>query len=303
MSKRAKYRPSVKPKRINGQVAIRTDYYREELWKIIKGRFNLVAPMGWDTEYVLNLLVKDGYFVITDTDAGVLPLRASLSGINYTDAPSKAIISVPILGSMERTIGVDCVVVYLERQFGTKYYNFKRKVRIYSEQFASADCSIDVNLINSRLGYIAEAETKAQAETIKETYDRVTEGEPLVVPRSGTLEGTGLQLLFGNVKQQYVADVIQDTKRTIMNEFLTSIGINNANTDKKERLIVDEANSNNIELVANTSLWESNIKKSNKQVKEMFPNLKYKLELNFKVQTGGVDDFTRSREIMGVEKS
>ena len=43
----------------------------------------------------------------------------------------------------------------------------------------------------------------------------------------------------------YIADKIMDYKKEIWNEALTFLGINNIMVDKKERLITDEANSNN----------------------------------------------------------
>ena len=49
-------------------------------------------------------------------------------------------------------------------------------------------------------------------------------------------------------------------RRTIVNNFLTEIGIKNANTMKKERLISDEVNENNEEISANINIWYDNIK-------------------------------------------
>lgn len=43
----------------------------------------------------------------------------------------------------------------------------------------------------------------------------------------------------------YLLDKLQDHKNNLINEVLTSLGINNFNSDKKERLVVDEVNANN----------------------------------------------------------
>lgn len=43
----------------------------------------------------------------------------------------------------------------------------------------------------------------------------------------------------------FVADKLTDYKKEIWNEALTFLGVNNIMVDKKERLITDEANSNN----------------------------------------------------------
>lgn len=48
-----------------------------------------------------------------------------------------------------------------------------------------------------------------------------------------------------NTSSPFVADKIMDYKKEIWNEALTFLGINNILVDKKERLVADEANSNN----------------------------------------------------------
>ena len=50
----------------------------------------------------------------------------------------------------------------------------------------------------------------------------------------------------------------------------TDIGIPNANTDKKERLISDEVNANNYETMAKCSLWLEQLKEDIEKVKDMF---------------------------------
>ena len=52
-----------------------------------------------------------------------------------------------------------------------------------------------------------------------------------------------------------MADNIQMIKRRIMSEFLTEIGVNNANTDKRERLTDDEVQANDAEIQLNSSYW------------------------------------------------
>lgn len=274
---------SQKPTKVNGQKTTRTEFYRKELYKIVKSIFKLTVPEDWDYDYVLRQLLVRGYFVITKSSIGPIATKASLTGINYMSLPTKAMIALPILGRWESTIGKDCEVVYLERIHRTYFYTLTDLVQITAEKLASCDCGIDVNVMNSRLAYIAEAETKAQMETIMKLFDEISEGNPLVVYRKDAIAqgAKGLQVFFNNVKQNYIADMIQDTKRSIMNEFLTSLGINNANTDKRERLNSDEVNANNIELMANVDLWKENLKRQVKKVKKIFPELDFNIELRY----------------------
>ena len=52
-------------------------------------------------------------------------------------------------------------------------------------------------------------------------------------------------------KSDFLLDKLQDHKNSLMNELLTFLGINNNNTDKKERLLVDEVNANNEFILVN----------------------------------------------------
>lgn len=274
---------ATKPKDVNGVFMVtRTAHYRTELMKLVGGIFNIECPDDWDRDYIRDTLLRFGYIIVTDTDFGVLPLQGSLQGYNYFNNPTNVIINVPLIPGLYRTIGTDCELLYLQRFPQTRvYYNFVKIVDIYAQRLASADAAIDVNLMNSRMAYVAEAETKAQAESIKAAYDKVSNGEPLVVYRKDVaLNSTGLNVFFNNVKQNYIADMVQDSKRTIINEFLTAIGINNANTDKRERLVTGEVNANNEELVANTTIWKENLERCCDKINAMF-GVNFKVTLQF----------------------
>ncbi len=48
-----------------------------------------------------------------------------------------------------------------------------------------------------------------------------------------------------DTKAKFIGNEVMTYKKSVENELLTFLGKNNANTDKRERLITDEANSNN----------------------------------------------------------
>ena len=58
--------------------------------------------------------------------------------------------------------------------------------------------------------------------------------------------------------------------RKIEAQFDTDIGIPNANTDKKERLITDEVNSNNVETQALLDLWTESLTDGAEEANRMF---------------------------------
>lgn len=277
----------------------RTAHYRTELMKLVGGIFTIECPDDWDKDYIRDTLLRFGYIIVSDTDFGVLPLQGALQGYNYFNNPTDVIINVPLIPGLHKKIGVDCELLYIQRIPRSRiYYNFIKIVDIYAQRLASADAAIDVNLMNSRMAYVAEAETKAQAESIKLAYDKVSNGEPLVVYRKDVaLNSNGLNVFFNNVKQNYIADMVQDSKRTIINEFLTAIGVNNANTDKRERLVTGEVNANNQELVANTTIWKENLKRCCDKINAMFNvGLSVTLQFDASNRKESKDDVSGQRE-------
>ena len=71
----------------------------------------------------------------------------------------------------------------------------------------------------------------------------------------------------------FIADKIMDYKKEIWNEALTFLGVNNIMIDKKERLVSDEANSNNELINLNLESYLATRQKACEQFNELF-NLK-----------------------------
>ena len=93
-------------------------------------------------------------------------------------------------------------------------------------------------------------------------------------------------------KQNFIADDVQLLKRKILNEFLTDIGINNTNLDKRERLTNDEVNANNDEVLANIYHWYDNISDGISKVNDMF-GLNLTLSIRDYGRKEAVDEFTK----------
>lgn len=141
-------------------------------------------------------------------------------------------------------------------------------VERYATLLAEADSSIAVNLRNSKVPWIAAAASKAQAKTIEKTFDLIDSGKPVVI----TTDSVNPENFYTMpVKNSFVATDIQELKRAIVSEFLTEIGVNNnAQSSKKERLVVDEINSNDTETQLNVDHWLSNIKEGFDKANSMF---------------------------------
>ena len=68
----------------------------------------------------------------------------------------------------------------------------------------------------------------------------------------------------------FIADDLHGMKQAILRECMTMLGIENANMDKKERLVSDEVNANNQQVVASRNIWLEERKKAIKLLNEKF---------------------------------
>lgn len=269
-----------KPSDVDGVANTSHLYYREFLLKKILSRFEFDGiPSGWELDYFLEHLFLDGKICITDTAMGVIPLKCGLTGIGVFEQPTTAIIANPVLGNLERTIDVDCAVVRIQYNYGGAGWIINR----YATMLAMCDSAVAVNLMNTKVTYVFKANSKAQAATMQKMYDDITMGKPAVfVGDNGALSNENVFVM--PAKQNFIADDVQLLKRKIINEFLTEIGINNTNLDKRERLTDDEVNANNDEVLANIQHWYDNISDGIEKANKLF-----NLDLSVKVREFGGD--------------
>lgn len=120
-------------------------------------------------------------------------------------------------------------------------------IQMYAKRLTDVERTIDVNLASQKTPYLIACDDK-DILTLKNIYKKIDEGEPAI------FADKNLNLSSINVYPTvapYVIDKLTDFKNAIMNETLTFLGINNANTDKRERLNADEVNANNEHIIEN----------------------------------------------------
>lgn len=253
------------PKAVDGVFNESALFYREKLLRKLSSLFELTgAPESWDIDYFWTTLLCRGYIGITDTELGILPLECGYSGINVFRHPTTLIFTNPVLHDFQRTIDVDGILMKL--QFN--YLGVLPLVQRYATFLAECDSSLSVGLMNSKVTLIAMASNKQQANSMKKMYDQISSGEPAVFVNNDI--GNPANFYFNRVKENFIGQELLIVKRGIMNEFLTEIGINNANTDKRERLVADEVNANNEEIKINIADWLYNLQEGVDKANKMF---------------------------------
>ena len=239
------------PKDVDGVYNESSIFYNRELLREIFSCYEFIGvPDSWDYDYMLTRLFVNGYFTITDTPVGVIPLQCGITGVNWWNHPTGVNVAVPILGNFTRTIDEDCALIKLQYD----YSGVMPLIQRYSTMLAMCDSAVAVNLMNSKAAIIAQAEDNKQAQTFKKMFDEISAGKPFVVTKNNLVK-MGESVIFNPVKQAFVADDIHIVKEKIMNEFLTRIGIRSANSQKREHMITDEVNAINEESLIAGNHW------------------------------------------------
>ena len=273
------------------------NYFRKYLLQKAMSVFKWTLPDEWDRDYFLYTLYCRGFISILYTNRyGVICQECSPGGYNLYYRPSYVIVTNPLIReTLTLNIDRDCVLLKLQPD----YSSIMDIVGYYADQMALASEAMGVNLVNTKTGTVFGAESKAQAETYKKMYDNLSEGDPAVVIGKKLLNDDGTPNWFPftqHIKESYVVSDVLSDMRKIEAMFDTEIGIPNANTDKRERLISDEVNANNVETATRCELWLETLRKGIDKANNMF-NLKLSVDWRVNPKTEIADGWTEGSEI------
>jgi len=264
------YNASRSPSTVHVKNSRLRNYFRKYLMQKAISVFKWNIPDEWDKDYFLYTLYGAGFIAILDTDRyGVICQQCAPGGYNLYYRPSYVIVTNPLLPTLTLNIDRDCVLVKLQPD----YSSICDIVGYYADQLALASEAMGVNLVNTKSGIVFGAESKAQAEAYKKMFDNLSEGDPATVIGKNLLNDDGSPSWFpfvASVKESYVTTDILSDMRKIEAMFDTEVGIPNANTDKRERLISDEVNANNVETATRCELWLETVRKEFEKANAMF---------------------------------
>ena len=243
--------------------------------------FDFKIPSRWARNFFLRTLYGVGYVIIVPTDEyGVIPQFGNIWGFDVFYQPAFASVVNPVFDEKnisekyaEMRIGEKCEILHLTPD----YAGITSICRYYAEMLATAQASLQVNLLNTKFSYIFGVKDKASSETMKRLYDDIASGQSAVFVDKDLYDENGnlsITTLTQDVSAVYIGGNLLNDIRGIMNDFDSLIGIPNSNLQKKERMIVDEANMNNFETRALCYLWKDMLDRDIKII-----NGKYGLDL------------------------
>lgn len=257
-------------------------FFQRYLLQEVFSLYKWTMPDRWDEDAFKYWLFGIGTVAIINTDKfGIIPQPCTLGGYNVFYRPAWALITNPLLGSIKANIDKECTVIKLTPD----YAGIVDLINHYADQMALVCETVEVDVNNVKIATIFGAENKAQAEAYKKMFDQVASGNPAIVMGKNMLkdiDGSPAWMPFTqNVKNTYIVTELLADLRTIRNQFLTDIGIPNSNTLKRERLISDEVNSNNVETRTKCELWLESIQMGIKKTFKLFGEFTFSVDFRF----------------------
>ena len=220
-----------------------TDYYYK-LKMLATAMFKWENLPSWmDEKWIENFLFSDGECMIfEDEDRGLMVTQCVSNGqVNTYNEPtilSPAGVDVP--SHKKFIVGVECVHI--------KNNDFAIPTSFFVKQFAyrlaEISRTIDVN-VKAQKTPVLVLTTDKQKLTMKNVYNKLDENAPVIFgDKNGDIE----QIKVLKTDAPIVFPQLQTQKQNVWNECLTFLGINNANTDKRERLITGEVEANDVHI-------------------------------------------------------
>ena len=225
-------------------------------------------PNGVDSRYLEMSLLYHG-LVVFFHDQGYnrhFALRASGVGQpNMYDNPTKFTVYNPgvRLPKTEWTAR-ECVPIWCNMQRipeGDIIFH-------YADKLSTIDRTVDINLMQQRIPFIVSA-SETQRKTAATMMRNWTEGELAIFTTDGINPMDMVQAFNTGISDDLVLNTLL-AKQKVWNECLTLLGINNANQDKRERLVSDEVAANDEQVEASRGMGLKTRQVAAEEINRMF---------------------------------
>lgn len=224
-----------------------TDYFYR-LMLIAKARFRWYnLPNGIDEKWIERYLFTEGSALFfKDPELGFMVTRMVPAGrLNYYDEPTKVepyAVNYQYTGP-ELYNNENCVII----RNNDDMIPTLPTVELYAYKLANIERTIDTNISAQKMPYIVTCSDK-QRLSLKQIM-RQKEDNEIVIYGDKNLDVSQIKVL--DITPPIVFDRLQIQKNSVWNECMTFLGINNANMDKRERLVADEVAANDDQIGAN----------------------------------------------------
>lgn len=235
-------------------------------------------PESIDTFYLEYVLQTRGYIGFYDDERlGLICSEITLGGkLNHYQDPTEyhTVSTSPLV--KKNLLSDECVVM----KNSPLYIGIFPYLNFFAKKLALTSRTMDQNLTMQWTPYIITGD-KRMLQQFKVFMKNILKGVQTIFTSKG-FRMEDVNVLQTNAP--FIADELHGMKQAILRECMTLLGIENANMDKKERLVADEVNANNQQVIASRNIWLGERKKA-------IEKLNNKFNLNASVEFAPYEDF------------
>ena len=236
-------------------------------WK----RLDKYAGVGASRFLELSLYDLGRGVFIKDNELGYMALKVNPSDkLNVYELPTR--VEAWSVG-YNKQFDFDDVVYIMNNELEKPTYEY---MRLFAYRLYETERTIDLNLQAQKTPILIEGDTKTIL-TLKQVYMQYSGNTPFIFGNKQFDISNKLNVL--KTDAPYIVDKLDVHKHQIFNDALTVLGIDNANTDKKERLITNEVESNEELIKYYLNCFYKTRKKACDEINEKF-GLDIEIELN-----------------------
>ena len=267
-------------------------YYYYKMMLIVRNLFEWEnLPNNMEARWIERYLFSDGKCIFyKDPTMGFMVAGYGQNGsVNCYDDPTLVDPIAPnyTYNGKQLINGENCYVI---RNNDLMLPEFS-VVRYYAYKLANIDRAIDVNIEAVKTPVLVTC-TDKQRLSLKQAINQRKDNEP-VIYADNSFDKDMISTL--DLKPTPVFKDLQIQKHMILNEFFTDIGINNANIDKKERMVSTEVEANDEQVKACEDVMLRSRQEACKQINRIFG-------LNISVKRKDLDKIPEFEDIIKEEE-
>lgn len=263
-------------------------YYYYKMMLIVRNLFEYEnLPNNMEGRWIERYLFSDGKCIFyKDPNLGYMVAGyAQDGGVNCYDDPTSVTPIAPnyVYNGEQLINGKNCYVI---RNNDLMLPEFA-VVRYFAYKLSNIDRAIDVNIEACKTPTIVTC-TDKQRLSLKQAINQRKDNEP-VIYADNSFDKDMITTL--DLNPPMVFKDLQIQKHMVLNEFFTDIGINNANMDKKERMVSTEVEANDEQVKACEDVLLRSRQEACDQINRIFG-------LNIKVKRKELDKIPEFEDII-----
>ncbi|QHJ75886.1 connector protein [Bacillus phage SRT01hs] len=259
-------------------------------------------PKTVDPVFLEKQLHQRGFVAFyKDEMLGYLGVQGTLSGqVNLYNQPNYFTASAPTYQKSFPLYWYDLGEEFREEGQGIVIYNNLEKLptldilNLYAMNLAELKETIYVNQNAQKTPVLIKGGDNTLF-SLKQIYNKYEGNEPVIIA-DRKINTDDIEVL--RTDAPYVADKLTMLFKDQWNEAMTFLGLSNANTDKKERLIQSEVESNNDQIQGSANIYLATRQEAAKMINEYY-GLNVSVRLRKDVENGGVHDAVASDNRVG----